>query len=201
MITEIIQTILTVVREETRRLIPTFRWATVQSTAPLRVRFDEATTPLPVTPSTIVSALQPGDRVLALIWNARVTVLGRAGGVPDTGWVPFAPSPACQVHAGQQPMYRVRDGVLYMRGAVSLKSGEFGTGYIAVSESLSVLAGVSNLDWKTSVNLAGAGARLPLRGYVHASTQEIMVAAVSNTVLTPSTYTTLNGFSGMDLTD
>lgn len=192
--------IAVMIRKQVVDAVPTFRWATVTGANPLRIRFDGETDPLPITPDALVNP-PVGARVFVLHWMRRVTVLGRAGGIPDTGWVPFDPSPACQVHAGQQPMYRVRDGVLYMRGAVSLKSGEFGTGYIAVSEPLSVLAGVSNLDWKTSVNLAGAGARLPLRGYVHASTQEIMVAAVSDAVLTPSTYATLNGFSGMDLTD
>jgi hypothetical protein len=57
-----------------------YRWATVTSTAPLRIRFDGATTPLNRTPDSLVdvNSLVVGDRVQCLLDSRGLLVLGAA---------------------------------------------------------------------------------------------------------------------------
>ena len=59
---------------------PDVRWAVVTGTVPLAIRFDTETAPISGTPSTLVAGLTIGDRVLVIIQNRRVTILGRGGG-------------------------------------------------------------------------------------------------------------------------
>lgn len=84
--TDFMADIAAMIRKQVMDAVPTFRWATVTSVNPLRIRFDGETDPLPITPDTLVNP-PVGARVFVLHWMRRVTVLGRAGGVPDTGWV------------------------------------------------------------------------------------------------------------------
>lgn len=62
--------------------IPSFRWATVTQTDPLRVLADGDSEALPVSPASLVSGLRVGRRVFVLIYARRITVLGAAGGTP-----------------------------------------------------------------------------------------------------------------------
>ncbi|WP_052961587.1 MULTISPECIES: hypothetical protein [unclassified Leucobacter] len=62
------------------------RWGLVTQAVPLRVQLDVDTAPLDGTPSSLVSGLAVGDRVLVAMQSRRATVLGRAGGelrLPD----------------------------------------------------------------------------------------------------------------------
>lgn len=66
-----------------------FGWATVTGVAPLRVRKDGETDPLPMTPDVIGPVgVAVGTRVWCQYFGRRVLVLG-AGGAGDTGWVPI----------------------------------------------------------------------------------------------------------------
>lgn len=70
------------------RSVPTFRWATVTSVAPLEAVWDgPPAAPIPVSASLAACAV--GDRVLLLIWGRRQIVLGAANG-GDTGWLGLA---------------------------------------------------------------------------------------------------------------
>lgn len=59
------------------------RWATITATAPLRVRLDGDTDPLPFTPDSLVDPLElaVNDRVRCEI-SGRVIIVGKAGGTP-----------------------------------------------------------------------------------------------------------------------
>lgn len=59
---------------------PDARWAVVTDVAPLRIRYDTDTNPLDGTPSTLITGLTVGDRVMVLVVNNQVTVIGRGGG-------------------------------------------------------------------------------------------------------------------------
>lgn len=59
---------------------PDARWAVVTSVAPLRIRYDTDINPLDGTPSTLVNGLTVGDRVMVLVVNNQVAVIGRGGG-------------------------------------------------------------------------------------------------------------------------
>lgn len=61
-----------------------FKWSTVTSVDPLRVKIDGPGGPLPITPQSLVGDLNVGDRVLATFTNHRrnkLVIFGRAGGV------------------------------------------------------------------------------------------------------------------------
>lgn len=60
-------------------LPPSFRYATVTATDPLRIRLDGDEAPLPITPQSLIPAV-PGERVYVGIVNRRITVLGAVGG-------------------------------------------------------------------------------------------------------------------------
>lgn len=59
-----------------------FKWATVTTVTPLRIRLDGDTDPLPVTPDSLVKPanLAVGVRVWVQSYRKRVYVLGAAGG-------------------------------------------------------------------------------------------------------------------------
>ena len=58
---------------------PVFRWGIVTNEDPLLVQLDGDDRPIAGSPSTIIGGLAAGERVLCLIQNRRVTVLGRGG--------------------------------------------------------------------------------------------------------------------------
>lgn len=193
----VIQRLQSDVRAVRQRTPSAHTWATVMDVNPLTLLLDTATDGTLV--QGVENAAGPlgvGDRVVTEYRNRKIWVYGphRQGTAVD--WIPITPSPDFEVHAGVTPRYKIVDGVLYMQGAIAPKTGTYTTSYAAITEPLTELAGVPSLDWKTSSNLAGQGARFPLRGYIHADTLQIMVAAISSTILTPSAYTTLTGFSG-----
>lgn len=57
-----------------------FRWATVTSTSPLRIRLDQSPHPLDATPSTLVDNLNVDDRVWCQLVTRRIVVVGKGGG-------------------------------------------------------------------------------------------------------------------------
>lgn len=58
----------------------TWRWATVTSLGPLRVRLDQTPDPLDSDPVNLVGPLAVGDRVWCQLVNRRIVVVGRGGG-------------------------------------------------------------------------------------------------------------------------
>lgn len=62
-------------------LTPTFRWATITSAEPLLVTLDGDHQPLPQKPLSLLPTLGAGRRVLALLINRRVILVGAAGGL------------------------------------------------------------------------------------------------------------------------
>ena len=77
----------------------TFRWATVTSNPPLRIRLDGETDPLPITPDVLLDsgALNVGQRVWTQLFGRRAIILGgselccSANDVPEYG-VTYAPA-------------------------------------------------------------------------------------------------------------
>ena len=65
-------------------LAPTLQWATITSTTPLKVKLDGSDTPL-ADPDCIGTPTR-GERVLAILWNRRITIItakrGSGGGTP-----------------------------------------------------------------------------------------------------------------------
>lgn len=61
-----------------------FAWATVVSVSPLQIKIDAESTPLEAPPSTLVQ-VGLNDRVYIMIVKRRATIIGRAGGVYDSG--------------------------------------------------------------------------------------------------------------------
>lgn len=59
---------------------PVFRWGIITNADPLLVQLDGDDRPIAGSPSTIIGGLAPGERVLCLVQNRRVTVTGRGGG-------------------------------------------------------------------------------------------------------------------------
>lgn len=91
--------------------IPSFRWATVVTAKPLRVVLDGDIEALPEAPFSLVTVSAPGQRVLALLVNRRVVLLGVNGGE-------MPPPP--------EPNVLWIDGVKYpASGAVSVQVGSF----------------------------------------------------------------------------
>lgn len=62
---------------------PDTRWGVVTGINPLRVRLDADDAPLLGSPSAVVTGLSTGDRVLCLVQNRRVTVIGRGQGAEN----------------------------------------------------------------------------------------------------------------------
>lgn len=54
-----------------------FRWATVTSVSPLRIRLDGESEPLATSPAAL-AAVQPGNRVWVQLYGRQVVILGRA---------------------------------------------------------------------------------------------------------------------------
>lgn len=61
---------------------PDLHGAVVTGTSPLEIQLDAAPAPLQGSPSTLVSGLQIGDRVLVAMQNHRARVIGRMTGYP-----------------------------------------------------------------------------------------------------------------------
>ena len=59
---------------------PVFRWGVVTNTDPLLVQLDGDDRPLAGSPSMIIGGLTTGSRILCLIQNRRVTVVGAVDG-------------------------------------------------------------------------------------------------------------------------
>ncbi|WP_136191974.1 hypothetical protein [Actinomyces procaprae] len=55
---------------------PSYRWGTVTSASPLRVRLDGDSAPLGASPVSLVAAPAVGARVLVLLHGRRAVVLG-----------------------------------------------------------------------------------------------------------------------------
>jgi len=64
-----------------RKYSPTFQWAAVTSTDPLRITYDGRADPLAVSPSTLVGGLMVGDRVYVVTYMRRAVIVGKAEGV------------------------------------------------------------------------------------------------------------------------
>jgi len=98
-------------------LPPSFRYATVTATDPLRIRLDGDTAPLPITPTSLAAPLV-GDRVYVGIVNRRVTVLGIVGGATDPSWSTMTPLNGWNA-AGNAPIQvRLVRGFVLIRGEV-----------------------------------------------------------------------------------
>lgn len=73
-------------------LAPTLQWATVTNTSPLQICLDGSAVRL--AGIDCIGTPQRGQRVLAILWNRRVTIItgnaGAGGGVPTGTIVPFA---------------------------------------------------------------------------------------------------------------
>lgn len=72
----------TVAREGTH-----LRWATVTEVDPLRIRYDGEPNQSIVTPQTTAAGLVVGDRVQVAKQHGQAVIVGRAGGMRDTGWL------------------------------------------------------------------------------------------------------------------
>lgn len=59
---------------------PDLRWAAVTATDPIQIQFDAEDSPLVGAPSTLVTGLDIGDRVLCAVSHRRVVILGRGKG-------------------------------------------------------------------------------------------------------------------------
>lgn len=55
-----------------------FRWATVETTSPLSIRFDTTTEPIDATPITLIAGLNVSDRVWCQLINRQVIIVGKA---------------------------------------------------------------------------------------------------------------------------
>lgn len=93
--------------------VDSFRWATVTSVDPIRIRFDGDTTPTPVTPSSLVH-VSPGARVWVQFHARMMIILGVSGGHNVGPWVPASLQSgwtgsisARRVEAGVQVLGRV----------------------------------------------------------------------------------------------
>jgi hypothetical protein len=62
--------------------VPTFRWATVTQTTPLRIKYPTEEAPLPFAPTVLGPAPSVGADVLTVRWGTRIAVLGQSGGTP-----------------------------------------------------------------------------------------------------------------------
>lgn len=66
------------IRTELRTALPSFRWGVVEQRHPLRVTLDGETAPVLTTPDSLITGLEAGMRVFMLVWNRRMTILGKA---------------------------------------------------------------------------------------------------------------------------
>lgn len=103
-----------------------FRWATVVNTDPLVIRMDGESQPVGATPSSLVGALEPGNRVWVQSYGRALIVIGTSAYTPPeppppepvwqsvtllNGWIAY-PNFAT-------PSYMVRsDGWVVLRGMV-----------------------------------------------------------------------------------
>lgn len=124
----------------------TFKWGTVTSVSPLRVKLDGDTVALPVKPSLLVSpaALAVGDRVRCELANRRLIVYGlRDDG--DTGWVDVAPY---FLEATSADIKRVGStGMLRATVGVDIPTG---------TSSMDVTSTPLPIEWRSPHNMFGA---------------------------------------------
>ena len=78
---------------------PVTRWGVITNTDPLLVQLDGDDRPIAGSPSTIIGGLAAGERVLCLVQNRRVTVLGR-GGSDASNYVQFGAHKVLATSAG-----------------------------------------------------------------------------------------------------
>lgn len=67
-------------------------WATVTSTAPLRIRLDRETTPLDSTPVDLVGNLKTGQRVRVTLAGGQLYITHKLGGLPAPTPIEFTPA-------------------------------------------------------------------------------------------------------------
>jgi hypothetical protein len=97
-----------------------YHWGTVTGTAPLRVKIDGDSESLPITPKALCPCTV-GDRVYCQIRRRRLLILG-ASKAGDSGWGDLALTDSnFEAYApSTRPAYRVRNGVVWIRGDLRL---------------------------------------------------------------------------------
>ncbi|WP_435298544.1 hypothetical protein [Timonella sp. A28] len=192
MIEQIIRECKKLISREVTRL-PSFSRGVITGTTPLVVSFGALGSISGA--STLVTGLRAGDSVLVLRLGTTAIILGV---LSTPTWIDFQPAAGYEMHYDVQPQYMIDGGVLYMRGAIKpINGGSFGTSYVAITEPLTALSGAPRLSWHSVSTLAAGGNKIPLRAYIHETTLQIMVSAVSSTVHPAPDYVMLNGFSGI----
>lgn len=97
----------------------TFRWATVASNDPIRIRLDGEDDPLDITPDSLVK-VRTFDRVWCQMHGRRVIILGVAGGefADTTPWVRPTLQNGWESIAFTMPVrYRKLNGIVHLQGA------------------------------------------------------------------------------------
>ena len=130
-----------------------FKWATVTSSAPLRIRLDGDDVPIDGMPDTLVdpASLTIGSRVLLLRQKRRTTIIGQGGG--DSGGIPTATyieyggtdtlDPAIWLPAEGQAVSRTTYARLFGKIGVTYGAGDGSTTFVLPDARGRTLVGLS----------------------------------------------------------
>ncbi|UBH06484.1 hypothetical protein K8P10_001995 [Leucobacter sp. Psy1] len=164
---------------------PDLKWATVRAVNPTSVQIDGDEAPLLAAPSTLVTGVSVGSRVLVALHQRRATIIGHGG---KLNWQPLPLSDRIDVHQGQRPEWAIAGGKLHLQGALTRSSGSFSTSYVSVIPGGGIpdLPGVRD-GYKSVRLLASGGGAPPGRSYISAS-GEMLIATTGGT----ASYYTLN---------
>lgn len=171
---------------------PELRWGRITAADPLTLKLDADSDALHGTPATVLDGLTSGDRVLTVIQNRKVTVIGK---VPvkkpkpstDTGWHNLKLARGWKTVTGHTPRARVRNGTLFVEGAARREAGGSLT-HIATlpAQVLSKVTGSKDSFVGTFSALKAGG------GHAHGE----LYLTTSSGVIGTGDYTTLDPYAG-----